>query len=508
MNIITHTIKFTAAAAICLLWTSCHHDHGHEHGHSHDHGGHSHDAGDHEEHTETADPRTALWSWSDSLEVFIDMDQPVRNVSGTWAVHLTNPLQGTPYTDVEVSFWLLGPNGKSESLPCSLAKPGYAEIEWTPSEAGAWHVQCAQTEGTWTMTLGKLEVWEDPDHGSAHEEHEGITVTKEQVWSIPFGVQEAKRKQFHPVVQTSGKWLAAPGDEVRQHAVVSGEIRFSERPLVPGVRVQKGEVLLTIHQGDMLEPGMAAAKVQAETEYESASAGLKRVEALHAGGAATASELQEARSRFEVAEEAFQRWTTKAKDGTVEVRADRSGVIREVFIPQGSFVDAGTPLLTLVTGQSDLLEIHLHPSSIPVLENWNRVDAEVDGRWIPCSVVSIGRVALEGSGLVPVYLACATKGNKPIPGTFASVALRNGEGRESLVVEESCLMERYGMFEVAVQTAGESYELKSVQIGERGAGLVEILGGISDSDLVVTDGAYAVRMTAMQGSTPSHGHTH
>jgi multidrug efflux pump subunit AcrA (membrane-fusion protein) len=86
--------------------------------------------------------------------------------------------------------------------------------------------------------------------------------------------------------------------------------------------------------------------------------------------------------------------------------------------------------------------------------------------------------------------------------------MRHGEGRQALVIPESALLERYGTYEVAVQTGGEQFTLRPIQLGERGAGEVEVLSGLDAGDLVVTDGAYTVRMISMKGSTPAHGHTH
>jgi multidrug efflux pump subunit AcrA (membrane-fusion protein) len=142
------------------------------------------------------------------------------------------------------------------------------------------------------------------------------------------------------------------------------------------------------------------------------------------------------------------------------------------------------------------------------VERWQSVDVELAGEWTPCEVVSINRTVTQGAGMLPVFVGCPTAGNQPIPGTFADVVMRHGEGRQALVIPESALLERYGTYEVAVQTGGEQFTLRPIQLGERGAGEVEVLSGLDAGDLVVTDGAYTVRMISMKGSTPAHGHTH
>lgn len=442
------------------------------------------------------------------MEVFVDLDQPVLGEPSTWAIHLTHARLGTPHTDVTMRFKLTGPQGESETLKATLSKPGYASATWTPPSAGTWKVSWRESGNEEGVDLGALEVWSTADQEEAGHDDGGIAVTKEQVWVIPFGVAAARTDRFRPALHASGRWLAAPGDEVVQHATTSGVVRYADRPLVPGLGCAEGEALLYLEQGDMTDPGMAASRVAALSEFEAAESALERLKSLQAAGAATLTELQEAQRRFDVADEARARWERSANGQRIEVVAKRSGVIRDVLVAQGAFVQAGAPLLRMSTGQTALLELHVSPSWIPSIENWSRVDARLDGRWLACEVVSIGRVTMEGSGLVPVFLECPAAGQRPIAGSYAEVVIRHGEGREALVLPESCLMERYGMYEVAVQTGGEEYALKSVQVGERGAGEVEILGGLEPGELVVIEGGYAVRMTDMKGSTPAHGHTH
>jgi hypothetical protein len=38
--------------------------------------------------------------------------------------------------------------------------------------------------------------------------------------------------------------------------------------------------------------------------------------------------------------------------------------------------------------------------------------------------------------------------------------------------------------------------------------MVEITAGLAPGERIVTEGGYAVRMVAMAGSTPAHGHSH
>ena len=59
-----------------------------------------------------------------------------------------------------------------------------------------------------------------------------------------------------------------------------------------------------------------------------------------------------------------------------------------------------------------------------------------------------------------------------------------------------------------VQLSGESFERRSITIGKRNGENVEVLKGLEAGDVVVTTGAYQVKMASMSGTTPAHGHEH
>jgi multidrug efflux pump subunit AcrA (membrane-fusion protein) len=77
-----------------------------------------------------------------------------------------------------------------------------------------------------------------------------------------------------------------------------------------------------------------------------------------------------------------------------------------------------------------------------------------------------------------------------------------------LVIPISALLEDYGSYSVIVQVSGESFERRPVKIGKRNGRNVEVLSGLETGEMVVTQGAYQVKMASMSGSTPAHGHEH
>ncbi len=63
---------------------------------------------------------------------------------------------------------------------------------------------------------------------------------------------------------------------------------------------------------------------------------------------------------------------------------------------------------------------------------------------------------------------------------------------EVLAVPESSLVDEDGMPMVFVQVAGETFQKRSLTIGGRANGFVEVLSGLSEGEYVTTKGAYAI----------------
>ena len=93
-------------------------------------------------------------------------------------------------------------------------------------------------------------------------------------------------------------------------------------------------------------------------------------------------------------------------------------------------------------------------------------------------------------------------------GSLTQVQIAMGDGKQTTIVPESALLEDYGNYSVMVQLSGESFERRSITIGKRNGENVEVLKGLEAGDVVVTTGAYQVKMASMSGTTPAHGHEH
>ncbi len=79
------------------------------------------------------------------------------------------------------------------------------------------------------------------------------------------------------------------------------------------------------------------------------------------------------------------------------------------------------------------------------------------------------------------------------PGMFAKAVITAGNARDVLVAPASALYEVDGRSIVFVSAGNDGFEVRSVEVGSRGDGTVEILGGLGMGDLVVAKGGLALK---------------
>jgi len=101
---------------------------------------------------------------------------------------------------------------------------------------------------------------------------------------------------------------------------------------------------------------------------------------------------------------------------------------------------------------------------------------------------------------VPVRIVVPNPETLLRPGMFASVHLAESETRNALFVPEDALQDINGMRVVFTTSDGSTFHAKTVNIGTRSQGKVEIVDGLTPQDRVVVKGAFMVKAEMLKGT--------
>lgn len=519
---------------LVLGLAACHgHDHAagkdHAEDHDHDHGaphGHAH---------EDERPGLSFTHWTDTSELFLELPALVRGQGSPCAAHVTKLEGFEAVAGGRVSVVLRGEAGEERFDSEAPKVPGIFRPVAEPKAAGKRRliVEVRAPGLSADHDLGEVTVFETAAAArkAIPEEPEApgrIPFLKEQQWPIEFGTAVVSERALRPTLRASGRLVPRSDGEVVVNAPVAGRVATSGRGFPRlGERVTANELL------GVLAPRLEAADLaslelavtSATLELRFAERERQRLEGLRGEGAVPERRVQDAAFAAEAAQaalataqrrlEQFRRvqQTAGRGEGAVQLRAPLSGTVTEVLAAPGTFVEAGTPLLRVTDLTQLWLEARLPEADAGRLATPRGASFTIEGgdqaTELPAEALIArgGRIDPRSQTLSVIYAVDNASARLPV-GAFARVHLASGEERKALAVPETALVDDSGVFVVFVQLEGESFERRAVRLGARDRGYVEVLGGVSAGEHVVTRGAWSVKLAASSGSIPAHGHAH
>lgn len=314
-----------------------------------------------------------------------------------------------------------------------------------------------------------------------------------------------KPGEFNDVIHVSGMVEMSPSAMVMASATSSGVVKFNKN-VVPGATVSKGQVLATVsgrgmQGGDGVENAWVA--------YEAARKELERLRPLHADGIVSTREFNAAEAEYNRAKAAY----SGAQSGS-KVIAQASGIISDILVADGSFVDAGTPVFTIADGKQIVLRADVPArelSRVNTIKGSNIKFAGIDGVFsldqLHGKRVSNAAATMKG-GYLPVYFTIDNPGNL-VGGMYADVYLVSATRNGVISVPVEALTEQQGVKLLFVQLDEDCYKKIPVTTGNSDGRMVEIIKGVNPGDRVVTEGAVFVKMAESKGAVPEgHSHSH
>jgi membrane fusion protein (multidrug efflux system) len=281
-------------------------------------------------------------------------------------------------------------------------------------------------------------------------------------------------------------------------------------------KVSEIAVAVHFHDGQEVETGQVLVQLQnaeananlAETRAQLSDlmAQYERARSLHEKRVLSESELQQLQAQVEAGRARV--LAAEARLADTVIRAPFSGRVGFRRVSVGALVTPGTVITTL----DDISTIKLDFSVPETFYGPLRPGLDIRARSVAWPEREFaGVVTTIDTRIDPVARSVAVRAEIPnpekllMPGMFMSVDVIN-EQRMSLVVPEQAIVpEREERFVYVVN--GTSTEKRRVVTGRRRPGQVEIIEGLREGELVITEGTQKVRpgveVTVIGGAAPS-----
>ncbi|MBY5950276.1 efflux RND transporter periplasmic adaptor subunit [Algoriphagus marincola] len=484
-----------------------------DHGHPHDEdGGHS--------IASEEKPALDYTVWTDQTELFVEFPALIVGETSRFAAHFTVLNGHQPVREGSVTVSLIkGDKGIRHSVDAP-SSPGIFGPSLQPKEAGVYQLVFELKTPAYSdrIVMNDIPVFATMEEaekalGGEGENGNAINFLKEQAWKMEFQTAPVLKKEVFQTIPTSGIWKVAPSDYQMLVAPATGRVSFSSGVLTEGSAVKKGQVLMTISSAGLTSNNLSAEIQKAKADYEQAKSEYERKKELYESKIVPKSEFEQVEQKYLVAKTNYETLSSGYSAGGKQITAPMDGFIKSIQGVNGGFANQGDALITVTSHKSSLLEVRVSPKYITELQNIQNIWYQSkQGTWSSLNekggkILSVGKEVEADQPLISVY-AEVNEGVEMPEGSFTEVQLAVGSGDEGLAVPTGCLMEDYGNYSVIVQLSGESFERRNVTLGKRNGSEVEIIKGLSVGEVVVTKGAYQVKMASMSGQAPAHGHAH
>lgn len=231
-----------------------------------------------------------------------------------------------------------------------------------------------------------------------------------------------------------------------------------------------------------------ASAVQAKATYDAAVKHLQSVDntTRKTDEEASKGQLTSARGRLINAE---------AQVTYATLRSPINGVVTDRPLFPGETASAGSPVITVMDTSSLLAKLHIAQSSAQKLKIGGSAQVFVPGIETPqMATVALISPALDpGSTTVEVWLKLPNGDGRYKVGTPVHVVLKGTTVPDAVQVPSAAILpDDNGGTNVLIVGPDGTAKKRSVKLGLRTTDKVQILDGISPTDLVITDGGYGL----------------
>lgn len=483
-------------------------------------------------------PTLDVTRWTDKTELFMEYPPLVAGQSPVFAVHLTRL---SDFSAMTTGRPLIEFTPEAGGAPIVLegnapSRPGVYRVAAPLPAAGRyqWALLVDAPGLTDRHELGSITVFANQEEAVADagqhaaEDATAISYLKEPQWTNGFAALPARQAEVRRAIRAPAVIEPVTGGEAVVSAPRSGRFMTASLPAV-GDRVTAGQSLGRLEPrsdvGGEDRTTLVADVDEARIRVEGARAEVARAERLLAERAIPARRVEEAQRALAVADARLraadahlkQHDETLRSGGGGEInafalRAPIAGVVAEVLAALGASYDEGAPLFRIIRTDEVELQVHVPAADAPLTSRVEAIALEISGRPDPLAVtfdhMHYAGVIDPTTRALPIQFDVNNRNGQLLIGQTMTAILYTGRRERMTTVPRDAVLMEAGRPYVFVQTGGESFSRRYIDIATRDGDLVGIRSGVAPGERVVTRGAYDVQLASAASGLPAEGHVH
>lgn len=305
--------------------------------------------------------------------------------------------------------------------------------------------------------------------------------------AIPVAATPAQAHTFTDGVQAIGTAQA------RESILITPKVADTIRAIRfdSGDRVQRNQVLV-----EMSSVEQAADLAQARAANDAAQEELRRFQELFDRGFASQARIDSVRAAADAAEARLNAGASRAADRTI--RAPFAGIVGLRTASPGEYMRPGDQIGTLDDIAEIKLDFDVPETQLARLQQGVQIVARTAAfpdRTFNGEISNVDSRVNPSTRSVRVRALLPNRDEVLRPGMLMTVEVRSNP-REALAVPEIAILEQAGgafVYRANPADGGHAVELVRITTGTRAGGMAEVLSGLSEGDLVITEGVQSVR---------------
>ena len=359
-----------------------------------------------------------------------------------------------------------------------------------------------------TAGAGGASVASEHAEGEHEEGDSGeLEMTAEAIRAAGIQIQPVSAGGFAGEILAQGVVAATPGGEAVLTARAAGAVTQIFKRL--GDPVRAGEALAIVESREAAQ--IAADRTVASARANLAQTTLARERRLFEQRVSPRQDYEQAQAEAAAANAEARRAQVAA--GAANISADGRGVVvtspiagrvTAASLTLGAFVQPETELFRIADPKLVHVEASVSGMDAPRIAPGDRVVVEAaDGRTVEGKVRSLTPGLNRETGAATAIVSVLGEGLQPGQAVRARVVATAAAGSTAIVVPDEAVQSVGGRDVVFVRTA-IGFEARPVTIGQRGAGRVEIVRGLTAGQSIAARNAFLLKAELGKGEGEAH----
>ena len=178
----------------------------------------------------------------------------------------------------------------------------------------------------------------------------------------------------------------------------------------------------------------------------------------------------------------------------------------------GAAYDEGAPLFRIVRTDRVELEVQVPAADAALARRVTGLALEIPGLPVALTLdpdhVHDAGVIDPATKALPLQMEIANPGEQLLVGQVGTAVLYAGGLTRMMAVPAGAVLMEAGRPYVFVQTGGEQFARRFIEIASRDGDLVGVRSGVTLGERVVTQGAYDIQLASAARGLPAEGHVH